>query len=180
MAVSKRFVVCILLLMLLTGVACQGFVPNILGRVWSPWNGIWQDPFKVLEENPLSAIGGDISQVALTKVDWKETPEAHIIKIDVPGIKKEDIKVEFKSGVLTVSGEQQKEKIDKSEKWHREERLVGKFIRQFRLPDGDMENVKASLENGVLVVSVPNKFESQSFKGLLLNASWHGSGLKEP
>jgi HSP20 family protein len=73
----------------------------------------------------------------------------------VAGIKKEDIKIEFKSGVLTVSGEQRMEKTDKSEQWHRAERLTGKFIRQFRLTDGDMESIKASLENGVLVVNVP-------------------------
>lgn len=71
------------------------------------------------------------------------------------GIKKEDIKIEFKSDVLIVSGEQRKEKIDASEQWHRAERLVGKFIRQFRLPDDEMEGIKAVLENDVLVVSVP-------------------------
>eukprot|EP00253_Pinus_taeda_P035510 PITA_35510 len=141
--------------MLSTGVACQGFLPTILERARSPWNDIWPDPFHILEENPLSALSGDIDQVSLARVDWKETPESHIIKIDVPGIKKEDIKIEFKSGVLTVSGEQQVEKTDKSEHWHRAERVVGKFIRQFRLTDGDMEGIKASLENGVLVVNVP-------------------------
>jgi HSP20 family protein len=85
MAVSKCFPFCLLLLLFLTEVSCQGFVPSILGRVWSPGNDIWQDPFHILEENPLSALGGDIDKVSLTRVDWKETPEAHIIKIDVPG-----------------------------------------------------------------------------------------------
>lgn len=54
-----------------------------------------------------------------------------------------------------MSGEQQVEKNDKSEHWHRAERVIGKFIWQFRLTDGDMEGIKASLENGVLVVNVP-------------------------
>ncbi|KAH9298875.1 hypothetical protein KI387_030557, partial [Taxus chinensis] len=70
-------------------------------------------------------------------------------------IKKEDIKMEVKDKVLTVSGEIRREEKKESEQWHRVERVEGKFIRQFRLADGDMEGIKATLENGVLTVNVP-------------------------
>ncbi|XP_044335919.1 16.9 kDa class I heat shock protein 1-like [Triticum aestivum] len=94
---------------------------------------------------------------ANARVDWKETPEAHVFKADLPGVKKEEVKVEVEDGnVLVVSGERTKEKEDKNDKWHRVERSSGKFVRRFRLPeDAKVEEVKAGLENGVLTVTVP-------------------------
>lgn len=91
------------------------------------------------------------------RVDWKETPEAHVLKADLPGLKKEEVKVEVEDGkVIQISGERSIEKEDKNEKWHRIERSSGKFQRRFRLPeDAKMEEIRASMENGVLTVTVP-------------------------
>ena len=95
--------------------------------------------------------------MANTRIDWKETPEAHIFKADLPGMKKEEVKVEVEEGrVLQISGERSKEKEEKNDKWHRVERSSGKFMRRFRLPENaKVEEVKASIENGVLTVRVP-------------------------
>ena len=57
---------------------------------------------------------------------------------------------------MQISGERSKEQEEKNEKWHRIERSSGKFMRRFRLPeDAKVEEVKASMENGVLTVTVP-------------------------
>ena len=93
------------------------------------------------------------------RVDWKETPEAHVFKADVPGLKKEEVKVEVEEGrVLQVSGERNVEKEDKNDTWHRVERSSGKFLRRFRLPENaKVDQVKAAMENGVLTVTVPKE-----------------------
>ncbi|BAF11575.1 18.1 kDa class I heat shock protein [Oryza sativa Japonica Group] len=93
------------------------------------------------------------------RIDWKETPEAHVFKADVPGLKKEEVKVEVEDGnVLQISGERSKEQEEKTDKWHRVERSSGKFLRRFRLPENTKpEQIKASMENGVLTVTVPKE-----------------------
>jgi len=94
-----------------------------------------------------------------TRVDWKETPEAHVFKADLPGMKKEEVKVEIEDDrVLQISGERSIEKEDENDQWHRMERSSGKFMRKFRLPDNaKMEQIEASMENGVLTVTVPKE-----------------------
>lgn len=98
-----------------------------------------------------------------TRIDWKETPEAHIFEADLPGLKKDDVKVEVEEGrVLQISGERSREEEEKNDKWHRIERSSGKFQRRFRLPENaKMDRVKASMENGVLTVTVPKEEEKK-------------------
>ncbi|KAF8010802.1 hypothetical protein BT93_J1450 [Corymbia citriodora subsp. variegata] len=98
-----------------------------------------------------------------TRIDWRETPEAHVFKADLPGLKKEEVKVEIEDDrVLQISGERNVEKEDKNDTWHRVERSSGKFMRRFRLPENaKMDQVKASMENGVLTVTVPKVEEKK-------------------
>ncbi|XP_022978184.1 class I heat shock protein-like [Cucurbita maxima] len=105
----------------------------------------------------------ETSAMANARIDWKETPEAHIFKADLPGMKKDVVKVEVEEGrVLQISGERSKEKEEKNDKWHRVERSSGKFVRRFRLPENaKVEEVKASIENGVLTVRVPKTKEKK-------------------
>ena len=82
-----------------------------------------------------------------------------MFKADIPGLKKEEVKVEIEDDrVLQISGERKVEKEDKNDTWHRVERSSGKFMRRCRLPENAKVNeVKASMENGVLTVSVPKE-----------------------
>jgi len=67
--------------------------------------------------------------------------------------------VEVEDGnVLQISGERSKEHEEKNDRWHRVERSSGKFLRRFRLPENaKTEQIKASMENGVLTVTVPKE-----------------------
>ncbi|KAK3160281.1 hypothetical protein QOZ80_1BG0057430 [Eleusine coracana subsp. coracana] len=117
------------------------------------------DPFDVFCSVAPAAASSerDAAVFANARIDWKETPEAHVIKADIPGVKKEEVKVVVEDGnVLVISGERSKEKEDKNDKWHRIERSSGKFMRRFRLPENaKVDQVKAGLENGVLTITVP-------------------------
>ncbi|XP_020251952.1 18.1 kDa class I heat shock protein-like [Asparagus officinalis] len=149
----------------------MALIPQIFGQrsnvfdpfsldVWDPFQGWPFDSSRSLADR--SGAGGALSEAsafASTRIDWKETPEAHVFKADLPGMKKEEVKVEVEEGrVLQISGERSKEQEEKNEKWHRVERSSGKFLRRFRLPENaKMDQVKAAMENGVLTVIVPKE-----------------------
>ncbi|KAM4079959.1 hypothetical protein ACB094_09G154900 [Castanea mollissima] len=101
------------------------------------------------------------SSFTAAKVDWRETQNAHVFKADVPGLKKEEVKVEIEEGrVLQISGERSQEQEEKSDTdtWHQVERSRGRFSRRFTLPENaKVEEVKAAMENGVLTVTVPKE-----------------------
>ena len=80
-----------------------------------------------------------------------------MFEADLPGVKKEEVKVEVEDDrVLQISGERKVEKEDKNDTWHRVERSSGRFQRRFRLPENaKLDQIKASMENGVLRVTVP-------------------------
>ncbi|XP_022755842.1 17.3 kDa class I heat shock protein-like [Durio zibethinus] len=140
----------------------MAMIPSFFGNrrssVFDPFSlDVW-DPFKDFPfTSSLTTNTSETSAFANTRIDWKETPKAHVFKADLPGLKKEEVKVEIEDDrVLQIRGERKIEKEDKNDTWHRVERSSGKFSRRFRLPENvRMDQVKASMENGVLTVTVP-------------------------
>lgn len=89
-------------------------------------------------------------------IDVQETDKEYLLKADLPEVKKEDVKVDIKEGVLTVEGERKQEKEEKGKKFHRIERSYGKFVRRLALPvDVDETKVGAEFKDGVLNVHLP-------------------------
>uniref|UniRef100_A0A0D6QU76 SHSP domain-containing protein n=1 Tax=Araucaria cunninghamii TaxID=56994 RepID=A0A0D6QU76_ARACU len=146
----------------------MSLIPSFFGRrssVFDPFSLDEWDPFEafnsslVRDSAPSREFARDAAVVANTQIDWKETPDAHIFKADLPGLKRDEVKIEVQDGrVLQISGERNKEEEEKNERYHRVERARGKFLRRFRLPqNAKVEEVKAAMENGVLTVTVPKQ-----------------------
>ncbi|KAH0632874.1 hypothetical protein KY284_035660 [Solanum tuberosum] len=143
----------------------MSLIPSFFGgrksNIFDPFSLDLFEGFPISTNVPSSAR--EVSAFANAKIDWKETPEAHIFKVDVPGIKKEEVKVEVEQGrILQISGERSREKEEKNDQWHRMERSSGKFIRRFRLPENTKTGeIKAAMENGVLTVTLPKEEEKK-------------------
>lgn len=96
--------------------------------------------------------------------DVTETEEHFAMSLDLPGMKKEDIKIELNENILTVSGERKREiKSDKNEKFQRYEKSYGYFKRSFSLPRTvDGEKVEAQYNDGVLELILPKTAAAKS------------------
>ena len=89
-------------------------------------------------------------------VDIYQAAEGYILKVELAGVEKEDVSVEVKDNVLTLSGERLLDPQVKDEQYYRKERTFGKFQRSFTLQESiKPEQVKASFKNGVLKIVVP-------------------------
>ncbi|MBF0570916.1 MAG: Hsp20/alpha crystallin family protein [Candidatus Omnitrophica bacterium] len=85
-----------------------------------------------------------------------EEKEQYILKADLPGIKKEDIKVSVENGVLTIEGERKTEAEHKDKHIHRFERSYGRFVRTLNLGTSvDQSKIRANYKDGVLELVVP-------------------------
>ena len=129
------------------------------------------DPFRKLDDlqNRLSTIFGRApvkkdgeKQEALTVAEWAPfidivgDEKSCLIKVELPGVKKEEIKVGIQDDVLTISGVRKYENEEKGKKFHRFERAYGSFARTFNMPkDSDGEKVSAEFKNGILKVRLP-------------------------
>tara|TARA_B100000965_G_scaffold403213_1_gene430825 strand:- start:627 stop:1007 length:381 start_codon:yes stop_codon:yes gene_type:complete len=97
------------------------------------------------------------------RVELKEDPEHYLVQAELPGCKKEDIKVTLEGDTLTIRGEKKEEEKREDENVHVYERSYGSFTRSFRFPSAvDAEQVSAETSDGVLSVRVKKAEQSKS------------------
>jgi HSP20 family protein len=95
-------------------------------------------------------------------VDVFENGEKVVLKLDIPGIKEEDLDIRVENQTLSVRGERKFENEEKEENFHRIERRYGSFFRSFSLPTTvDTDNVAATYEAGVLKLELKKKTSAQ-------------------
>ncbi|MBN1446750.1 MAG: Hsp20/alpha crystallin family protein [Bacteroidetes bacterium] len=93
-------------------------------------------------------------------VDITEDEEKYELSFDIPGVKKDDIRMNFADNTLKISGERQSVEEKKDATCHRVERLTGKFFRSFNFPTQvNSDKIGAKYEDGVLTVTVPKAEE---------------------
>ena len=89
-------------------------------------------------------------------VNTREADDAYYVEVDLPGVEKEDISIDVKDNVLTISGERKLEEERKEDEFYRVESFYGKFERSFSLPeDVDADKIEAEAKDGVLTVKIP-------------------------
>jgi HSP20 family protein len=111
-------------------------------------------------------------------MDLVETDDHLVLRADLPGLTKEDVELEVKDGVLTVSGERKAEHEEKSEGFYRVERAFGRFSRSLTVPDGiDAEAITADFNDGVLEVRIPKPAERKPHR-ISIGADVDGSATE--
>ncbi len=117
----------------------QSRITGMLGRSLLKPETALREPVVVSEWSPL--------------VDITEDEKEFLIKVELPEVKRDDIKVTVENGVLTITGERKFEKEEKTKKYHRVERSYGSFLRSFTLPEETAsEKVNAGFKDGLLMV----------------------------
>ncbi len=118
----------------------------------STWN-----PFREMQEME-RAFWGDAARTAF-RTDITETGDAYKLEADLPGFKKEDIKVDIDDDILVIKAEHSEDKDEQNEEgdYIRRERYYGSYSRSFNVSEIDVEGITAAYENGVLTLTMPKK-----------------------
>lgn len=136
-----------------------------------PWSQ--REPLRSLREEMQDLAGrfwgeegdGWLLGGAAPSIDLSETDTAVEIKMDLPGIKPNEIDVQVNGNILTISGDRKEEKEEKGRTYHRLERRVGTFSRSVTLPCAVQEGESAAeYSEGVLMITLPKAEETRTHK----------------
>lgn len=150
---------------------------------WSPLVGFRREMDTLFDGffTPIARSARDVDNVFTPACEVEEEQGHYLLTLEMPGIPKDDIKIEVADNAVTVSGERRAESKKKENGAWYGERRYGKFQRTFTLPAGiDTEKIEASYEDGVLHLMVPKaesakprqiKIDNKGFFGKLLGDS---------
>lgn len=133
---------------------------------WDPWNELnslqtsinklFDDSFAL----PRKSEQAGFIQGWMVPVDVKETADSVVLKAEVPGLSKEDVKISFADNQLTIRGERRKEEKEEGERFLRVERSYGGFSRTFMVDvPVKAEEIRARYQDGVLEITLPKREE---------------------
>ena len=107
--------------------------------------------------------GDDVALSAWTPpVDIFESENEYLIKLELPEVSRNDVKINLHDQTLTISGERKIENEDKRDGYHRVERSYGQFYRSFTLPPNvNSEGINAQFKDGVLRLTLPKREEAK-------------------
>ncbi|MDP2889527.1 MAG: Hsp20/alpha crystallin family protein [Bacteroidota bacterium] len=137
------------------------------------WNSDLKPKFPAVIEKFLgkkitdeASEGEDVSTVP--SVNISDANKAFEVNIALPGLDKNDVKLEIKDNCLIISSEKQYDKEDKDKDWIRKEYGYASFQRMFQLPEiADHEKVQAEMKNGILSVKIAKKSEFSENKKII-------------
>ncbi len=126
------------------------FFPSVFEDFFKPWNEWFQ---------PNDFMARTLSVPAVNVVEHKDE---YLVTLAVPGMKREDFKVDIDGNLLTISSEKEETKEDKDEKFSRKEYNYSSFCRSFTLPETIMrDKIDAKYEEGILKLILPKREEAK-------------------
>jgi HSP20 family protein len=129
---------------------------GLLRQMTSEVDRVFDQPFWGAFRRPLQSLAAHRFVTWSPGVDVFEKNGCLVTKVDLPGLKKEDVTVEVTDGHLVIEGERKSETEETKDSVYRCEREYGRFYRAVPLPEGvTLEDIKASCSDGVLEVAVP-------------------------
>lgn len=135
---------------------------------WDVLNQLHREINRVFDsQSAANGAAADSSATAdwIPPADIGEYKDRWVLKFDVPGVHTDAIEITLDQGVLTISGEREKDSANGDAERRRVERPHGRFYRRFTLPDTvDTTNVRAAGRNGVLEVTIPKQPKAQPRK----------------
>ena len=133
-------------------------VPRAIDRLQREMNRAFDDFFR----GDLFDASSQLSQSWTPAIDVSETKESYVIHAELPGVKKDDVKITMHDNLISIRGEKKSETEKKTENLHRIERRYGTFERSFALA-GTVKNdaVEAKYDNGVLTITLPKTEEAK-------------------
>lgn len=141
----------------------QSNLPSLFRREGLlPVNSLFTKVMKdFFQDDPFFEYGMEIAKSGYPKLDLIDDTDKVVIKAELAGMEKKNIKIEYKDDILSISGEKKEEKtFDKSNFVHQELRS-GKFCRQIKINNDliEVEKINAVFLNGVLTIEIPKKEE---------------------
>ena len=114
--------------------------------------------FQELIHQPWGGRGFSETSMWQPCVDMCETPEAIIVEVELPGMRREDVRIEVEGDFLRITGERRTTSERQERNYYRVERSYGRFERQLRLPDTvAREAIRAEFEAGILTITLPKR-----------------------
>lgn len=135
---------------------------------WDPFNGLDRIQSRINEFFDEALGHSRMYPTSATStwyppVDILESRDSYLIRAELPGMKKEDINLEFSDGAVTLSGERKYEEPAAGVEYHRAERVTGKFLRSFSLPQTiKQEDIRATYRDGILEIHIPKADEAKA------------------
>lgn len=121
------------------------------------------DPFRELDELERAFFGRDNSKLSQFSTDIRDNGSEFLLEADLPGVKKEDIKLDLSDNILTISAERHSEYEEKDKKgsYVRIERSYGSYQRSFDTTGIDVDKIDAEFKDGVLKLTMPKLVEQK-------------------
>lgn len=123
-------------------------MPSVFDDFFTPWSGVFDDGNGNIWERAMN----------IPAVNITENEKDYLVSLAVPGMKKDDFKIDVEGNMLTISSEKEESKEEKDKKFTRKEYNFSCFSRSFTLPEEvNKEKIEAKYDQGILKISLPYK-----------------------